>query len=543
MTNPFWPGSLRRGSIVVKLGIAVAAVGLVGAGSWYVVRAAEDAGMGHGTDVVQAEVRDFSIETVATGELEARDQVEIRNELDMRATIVEVIKEGTRVAEGDVLVRLNSEQIEEQITEEESRVETARADLEAAENAYLIQISNNDSALRAAMLELELAELALMQWREGDDKKMQEQLASEADSARRTHERLSTKFEQSEQLFAKDFKSKNDFEQEQIDLLEAESKLKQATLALEIYVDYQRPRDEKQKTSDVEEAKAKVERVKKQNEIELASKDASRKNARRQLELREERLTKLQDQLEACTLTAPSAGLVVYQSSTRNGRWRNPDPPQAGTEVSPNEIIMVLPDTTEMVASVRVHESLAGRLSPGQPARVKMEALDSRVLSGRVESVGVLAESGSWRDPNLREYTVRIAIDAGEDDRLKPSMRAEATIVLDEVDDALTVPVQAIFNEGRLRYVFIPEGRRFGKVPVRVGRRSETHAEIRAGLGAGDAVLVRSPEAGEILARDWDASQLEAVGFRLDESGQPVPAPREGRRAASAAGGDASKSG
>lgn len=513
----------RRGSLLVKLAGTVVVLAVAGGGVWYASEHFATNEAATTTDVIQASVRDFDIQTIATGELEARQQVEIRNKLDSRATLVSIIAEGTRVSKGDVLFTLNGESIEQQITEEESRVETARADLEAAENAYLIRVSDNESNLRAANLERELAELAFQQWRDGDDPKELERLQADLDSAKRTYTRLNNKFEQSTELYQRDFKSKNDYDQEQIQLLEAESRVKQAQLALDTYQDYQRPRDEKQKSSDVEEAKAKVERVRKQNAIELASKEANRKNARRQLELREDRLAKLREQLSFCEVRAPNDGLVVYNSSTRRGRW-NDDPPEPGMELSPNEVVIVLPDTSEMVASVRVHESLAGRLVPGQGATVKIEALGSTILPGRVESIGVLAESGNWRDPNLREYTVRILLEPGDlATQLKPSMRAEATIVLDRVDEALTIPVQSVFSEGRLRYVYRPAGPRYERVPIQLGRRSETQAEVLAGLEAGDRVLIRSPEAGEVLSRSWDEAGLQAVGYRLDEDGQPVP--------------------
>lgn len=513
----------RRGGILTKVAGTLVALSLIGGGLWYASSRMGDLESVRGTDIVQASIRDFDIQTIATGELEAREQVEIRNRLDTRATLTSIVKEGTRVRRGEVLFVLNSESIEQQITEEESRVETARADLQAAENAYLIQVSDNESRLRAAILEHELAQLALEQWREGDFPKDLERFQADYESAKRNHRRLADKFVLSTELFEKDFKSKNDYDQEAIQLLEAESRVKQAELALQTYREFQRPRDEKQRTSDVDEALAKVERVRKQNEIELASKDASRRNARRQLELREDRLAKLREQLSFCVVVAPNDGLVVYNSSTRQGRWNN-DPPEPGTEVSPNQVVLVLPDTSEMVASVRVHESLAGRLRPGQPANVKIEALGSRILPGTVDSIGVLAESGSWRDPNLREYTVRILLQPGDAAKeLKPSMRAEATIILDQVDEALTVPVQSVFTNGQLRYVYKPVGPKFERVPVRLGRLSETHAEVVAGLTEGDRVLVRTPDAGEVLPRSWDPSRLEAVGFRLDESGQPVP--------------------
>src|SRR5262245_3774787 len=93
--------------------------------------------------------------------------------------------------------------------------------------------------------------------------------------------------------------------------------------------------------------------------------------------------------------------------------WGGEGPLQIGRQVHPNELLIVLPDTSVMLASVQVHESLASRIKPGLRATVKVEAAGGKTYNGTVESIGVLAESGGWRDPNLREYRVKIALDIG----------------------------------------------------------------------------------------------------------------------------------
>jgi hypothetical protein len=175
---------------------------------------------------------------------------------------------------------------------------------------------------------------------------------------------------------------------------------------------------------------------------------------------------------------------------------------QIGKQVHPNELLMVLPDTSEMVAAVRVHESFAGRIQPGMAATIRIDAVPNAVYNGKIASIGVLAESGGWRDPNLREYTVRVNIEADNAEQtLKPSMRSEARLVLGTVEDALAVPIQAVFREGRSQFVYKPRGSKFERTEVKVGRRSSTFVEVATGLKEGDRVLLREPEPGEILRR------------------------------------------
>lgn len=512
-----------RASILVKA--MIAAVVVVGAAVtiYAVAPSGEPRPGATSAELAKAALTTFEITTTATGDLQARAQIEIRSELDSDSAILEIIPEGTVVKAGDLLLRLNGDQIQTQIEDETLRAESARADLVAAENAYEIQKSENDSKLRQAELKHELAKLALEQWEKGEDKQRRNDIQLALERAERNLERLTAKFEQNKALLKEGFLSQDQYDQDYIALLEAQAALQKANLEQQTYTSYQFPKDRKSKQSDVEEAAAELERVKRQNEIHLTSKDADRLNKRRQLSYREDRLKKLQTQLAACTIRAPSDGLVVYATTAGRNNW-DETPFQVGRNVRPREALIVLPDTSVMVAVVKVHESLAGRIRAGQGATVKVDMLSGRVFSGRVESIGVLAETGDrWRDPNRREYSVRIAVDhANSDGTLRPSMRCEAAITLGRVEGALAVPLQSVFAEDQLRYVYVPKGAKFERRPVKVGRRSDNYAEILTGLEQGQRVLLREPGPGEILVAPWNPEQLSLVGFELSEEGKPV---------------------
>ncbi len=497
-------------------------------------------------DRAPARTIDFEITTTAGGELDARNKRELRSELDREANIVKIVDEGTRVKAGDILIVLNGEQIQQQLDQETLEFESASAQKIAADNAYDIQLNENESKLREARLKVELAELALQQWMEGDvDIKRQENELA-ISRAQLEVERLADKFLRSQELFDEGFISKDECDRDEVSYIEATSKWTTSRLQAEVYEKFQFPKEFKEKDSAVEEARAALQRVDLNNRSELASKEADKKNRERQVAVRRSKLEKLQQQLAACVIKAPQDGLVVYATSMergwggRGGGGGGDSGLQIGTQVYPNQLLIVLPDTSDMIASVRVQEALAGRIRPGQVASVKVDAVGGRVFSGRVESIGVLAESGGWRDPNLREYTVKVALDIGDAiEVLKPSMRCEARLTLGSVTDALSVPVQAVFQDGAVRYVYKEEGMKFVRVPIKLGQRSDTHAQILAGVAEGETVLLRQPSAGEVLAGAWDKGKLELAGYKLGENGEPVaegsgrPPGASGKRGAS----------
>ncbi len=518
----------RRGS-ATKVGVAVVLVAIVGSVGYFATKPKPATGSKTGgttSDRAPVTKAAFDITTTASGELEARNQIEIRNKLESEAIITEIVAEGKTVKSGDTIVLFNSEKISDSLNDQQLAVESAKAEFVAAENSYSIQVIENTSKTRQAQLKVDLAELALQQWLEGDVKTKRQKHQTARQKADLELQRLAEKLIQSEKLHEQGFLSKDERDRDEVSYIEACSAWVTADLDAKVYENYEFPKDQKSKLSDVEEAKAELERVKLNNDIELASKDAARSKSRQQLALREQRLAKLKTDLENCTIKAPSDGLVVYATSLERGRGSmmggGDGVMQIGRKVYPNELIMILPDTSEMVASVRVQESLAGRVRPGQQARLKIDAAGGKTFVGRVDSIGILAETGGWRDPNLREYTVKIGMSTESGHGLKPSMRCEAELTLDQVNETLTIPVQAVFNDGAVNYVYTETGARFKRIPVQLGRRSSKVAEIVKGLTEGQLVLVREPTPGEVLALPWANADLEAVGYTIGEDGQPV---------------------
>lgn len=489
------------------------------------------------TDTASISRTSFEITTLATGELEAKKQVEIRSRVEQQAVIQEIVPEGTRVKEGSVLVRLNADRVLTSIDEQLLQIETSKSELVAAENGYNIQVNENANSLRNAELKVTLAKLSLQQWLEGEVKTKREANRLALSQSKLELDRLAEKVIRSQKLQEQGFLSKDEMERDELDYIKAQSAWIKAQLDDKVYEDFQYPKDQKQKQGDLEQANSELVKVKMNAEIDLASKAAQRNNKRTQLTIRENSLNKLRQQLEASTIKAPSAGLVVYATSMRRNGWGgNEGPLQIGRQVYPNELLVVLPDTSEMVASVQVHESLAGDIKPGMPASIKVDAANGQVFQGAVDSIGVLAETGGWRDPDRREYTVKIRIDGDQDVALlKPSMRCEARLTMGSVSDAVAIPVQGVFTDGPVRFVYAQKSGRYERVPIKLGKRSDTFAEILAGIEPGRTVLLRDPAPAEVLAGGWDKPALELAGYTLDDKGSPIVKDAPGSRPALAA--------
>ena len=144
------------------------------------------------------------------------------------------------------------------------------------------------------------------------------------------------------------------------------------------------------------------------------------------------------------------------------------------------------------------------RVSEGQKANVRVDALPDRVFEGHVRTVAAVAsQADSWiSDTKLYQTLVMIDFEVMPDgsrkrldtEQLKPDMTAEVTITVDTASTpVLTVPVQSIIggtDMGATREVFVKTPAGYERRPVTLGLYNEKVVEIRTGLAEGDEVVL-----------------------------------------------------
>ncbi|MSR41976.1 MAG: HlyD family efflux transporter periplasmic adaptor subunit [Phycisphaerales bacterium] len=480
-------------------------------------------------DVHKVALTDFDILLPVSGELAAQKQVEVRNRIEQRAVIKEIVAEGTRVKAGDVLVRLAQEELSDKQKDAQDKCNTAESARIAAEQSLMIKQGERASELEKATVAVRIATLALEGWRHGEVVSKRKSLEIAGETAAINHKRLVDRFNESAKLVENGYIPRDEFERDRIAMIEAAAKVEQSKLDLEVYNKYTFGQEEAKKNSDLDQATAERGRVEQKFDAELVKAKADLDSAAFKVASERERLQNLEVQLQSTTLVAPIDGLVVYATSldSSNGGRGGGDaqPPQIGTELKPNELIMMLPDTSRMLANLKVSEALSGRIRVGLSATVFSDAMPNRAFVGEVQSVSVLAASGGWRDPNRREYTVKVALTADESSGLKPAMRCKGEILLGHVAAALTVPVQAVFRHGPLSFIYLRDGSGIAQREVTLGRSSELQVEVLTGVSVGDEVLLREPLAGEAVTR-LDPKLFEEVPV-VETASAPMTAPTD----------------
>jgi HlyD family secretion protein len=524
--------SARRFPVWMSLlAIAVAVGGSMLAYSWF--RGVGPAAAIAGGNYQPAAVIDLDVRLTKDGELQAVNNIDVVNKVEGLNTIQELVKEGTFVHKGDVLVTLDASNIQKNYDQSLLDLQAAEAALSAAREAKEIQESTNAANLQQADVALEVAKLDLREYTEG----VAPSAADEAQTKVRMAEiMLKNKQEDlaiTRNLFAKGFVTAVDVKKGELDVLTCENDLKKAQTDEKVLVEYTKAKDLATKRSAVAQGQSAVERTKKENAANLNKLEAALISAEQTLNLRKQLTAKLKDQLENCVIKAPSDGLVVYASSSdRSGN----DPIKEGGNVRLQQVLCRLPDTTQMKAVIRVQEGQVSKLrvDDNNPMRATVNIVGfKKPIGASVSKISVLSDSSQrWWNPDLKEYPVELVLDETPAN-CKPGLGTQVEVLIERRPHVVAVPLTSIFSQGNQSFVFVrsPAAGDPRPVEVRIGATNDTHAEITSGLSGGEDVLLLQPGQGRLL--------LERAGVKVLPTTRPGDLPNKPQRKRNANAGKA----
>lgn len=499
--------SVRSKPIVVT--VILAAVGVVAVGGVAMAvrqlsagSSVWSAGGGGALTAIPVLAKDFEVRVVSKGEVQAVNNIEVACEVEGINTLTQLIPEGSNVKAGDVLAIVDSSAIRLKLEDGTIELERSKADLTAAQELAEIQKSTNAANIEAAQVALELAQLDLKKYVEGSYPQLDADAKTDLQMAEITLKNKQEDLAQTRSLFSKGFVTATEVKSKELDVTTALNALSKARTALEVLTSYSNVMDLTSKKNALVQAEQKVQRTKRENAANLSKAEADVRAKSQAYEVNKRRIDRLNAQLAACTIKAPADGLVVYNTRDND---RNGGALAEGTEVRERQVLLRLPDISAMKVVTRINEAAVGKLRPGQKAEIRVTNVPYPIPA-TLSKISVLSDSGSnWMNPGVKEYPVDLVLDYTPDG-LKPGVNADASILVDAVGQALTVPLAALYTSGDTRYVFVPAGDGATPAKVKVGRMNEREIEITDGLKPGTSVVLL--EAGQ------GRSLLEKAGIK-----------------------------
>ena len=445
-----------------------------------------------------------------SAQVSAAGNIEVANQLSAVLQVEGIITEvpvevGDIVSAGDLLVALDTADLERAVQRTELELETSQAQLDkllepseaaeiAAARAKLASAKENLIDIKAGpgLAELAAAEAALAAAREGYQEVLDGQSEAELTQLAVEFRKITLTLQQAQEAYNEiAFRDDIGATQQAMDLQNATIDYEAAKAAYEAATEPASQADLQNALKEIREAESQLESLRNQpSEAELAEAEATVASAEAELagllngptesELREAELnleqTRLdleeaEAQLAKARLRAPAGGTILTVDV------------EAGQQATSGLIAIALADLTDLELTVNVAEVDISKVREGQSAQITIDALPDRLFSGLVSRIAPASDPES----GVVNYPVTIQLDNLNLESVRPGMTAVTTISDETGSPGWLVPTNAL--------------REFeGETTIRVVRNGQpTRVNVEPGTSQGEWTVVQSTdlEAGD----------------------------------------------
>jgi len=266
------------------------------------------------------------------------------------------------------------------------------------------------------------------------------------------------------------------------ELINLKYNMEEAKITLE-QSKFEPPATIRQAQINLDKAQRAYEQAQKNYKLKIRQAAADMHEAELKLSKQRRKIEDMQNVIKKFEIRAPASGMVIYQKEW-GGQKR-----KVGSMISPWDLtVATLPDLSSMISKTYVNEIDISKVKKGQKVRIGVDAFPEKKYTGVVTDVANIGEQLPNTDAKVFEVTIKVD---GSDPILRPAMTTSNKIITASFDSALFIPLDAVFVEDSIPYVFKKNGI---KQVVILGEENENEVIVEQGLNDGDKILLNMPE-------------------------------------------------
>jgi HlyD family secretion protein len=399
--------------------------------------------------------------------------------------VLYVVEPGSPVVKGDVLIRFDTQSIDQQMEKTELDLRTAEEHLKDAMAKKRITEMDMKAERDRTEYELEKAQLSLVAYQNIElpltaEQVIYQQLFTEHSIADQKDE-----IEQLGKMYAEDELTE---ETEEIVLTRSKRNLDRSEIGFELQkrrrdfdVDYREKMELKRRIRDVESKDRALEKLNIRGGTRLALAIIAVEKACRTVDQSKENLEGLAEDRALMEIKSLCDGILLHGSKKLAGGELK----RGGMVGSYNPFLTVAkPGSLGFRFSVKEEDLF--KVQVGQTAECKPKAKPDLSLAATVDSLAVLPTQGKGWDGTA-------ALEGKQVDFL-PGMTGTLSITHKNIEDVVVVPLKAVFQEEGKDYVNCVTDGAKEKKQVTKGDANKKVVIITEGLAEGDRILIENPK-------------------------------------------------
>ncbi|MCE9609542.1 MAG: efflux RND transporter periplasmic adaptor subunit [Chthoniobacter sp.] len=197
----------------------------------------------------------------------------------------------------------------------------------------------------------------------------------------------------------------------------------------------------------------------------------------------ERKLQIVEDRLQKTKVLCPTDGTVLTVPVVRG------QVVIGAASVNNGTTLMTIANLSMLRIELHINQVDKARLSLEKAVQIRAEALKDETLEAHIAFIAPIATTKN----NVKGFQVQALIEKA-DPRLSPGMTVMLNIPIGHAEDAVSVPVGAVFKSaGNKRVVYVKNGDATEKREVKIGVTNIDHAQILNGVKEGEQILLVEP--------------------------------------------------
>ncbi|MCX6726615.1 MAG: efflux RND transporter periplasmic adaptor subunit [Candidatus Shapirobacteria bacterium] len=177
------------------------------------------------------------------------------------------------------------------------------------------------------------------------------------------------------------------------------------------------------------------------------------------------------------TLVSPITGVVVSL-----------DQPIAGANITPASATFTIVDPNTIYFTSEADESVVTQIALGNNTQIKLDSFPDTPINAKIDYISFAPITGQ----SSTVYEVRFAIPLDNQDlKYRLGMNGDASIFIKKSAQALTIPLDAVYDDNGQSYVFLKSGSELTRQNITTGIETDTDVEVLSGLTGNETIVIK----------------------------------------------------
>jgi HlyD family secretion protein len=331
------------------------------------------------------------------------------------------VREGDFVKKGDLIAKLDSAQLEQQLLRDQASVASAQSALQQLQTSIEYQAATIDSDISTRRAELAQAQAKLDELLAGSRPQEVQQAQSAVADAKAWNDQAKADWERAQTLFSREDISKSQYDQARAKLDSTAAQLRQAQDKLALVQEGPRKEEIAGARAQVARSQAGVQTAE-ANRIELRRKQEELAARRAEIERTRAQVGMTQTQIADSTIVSPIDGVVLVKSA------------EAGEVIAAGTTIVSIGDVAHPWLRAYINETDLGRIKLGDKVQLSTDSFKNKTYEGRISFISSEAEFTPKQIQTKEErvklvYRIKIDVDNPHQE-LKNNMPVDGEILL-----------------------------------------------------------------------------------------------------------------